>query len=793
MIRAWFRRFAWLALVFAFAAARPAPAAIPASTPCDVDSLIADIEAANAAAPSPVTITLTTGCKYDLVAPAPADDLGFWYGPNGLPAIVGNITIQGQGATIERAPGASENFRIFAVASSATLGVTGSLTLVNLTVANGVAHGGDGAFGGGGGAGLGGCIYTQGNLTLSGVTVTGCEAIGGDGAVVGTGGGGGGGLGGNGGAGSASGGGGGGGFMGHGGSGDGAGASGGGGGALGNGAAGATSNGGGGGGSGGLTPNASGTTGGSALGGAFTGGGAGAIGAANGGAGNFGGGGGGASSNGGSNPGGSTLGGGGGGGGANSGGAGGVGGGGGGSTGGTGGAGGFGGGGGGATVAATGGQAGFGGGGGGGMTGGGAGDFGAEGDAASGGGGAGLGGGIFVETGSVTIVNSTLSGNSAQGGAPSAGGEGGGLFAAAGTVTLTSVTVAFNGASDSGGGIFDDAAMVTLGNTILARSTPNDCASAADQVISGGTNLVQTVGSCTGFSAMPPNKDVLGFDPNLGPLQDNGGPSFTHAITRSSPAFQKGQCTQATDQRGIRRLNRPICDIGAYEVTRFLLHIIFVGSGGGNVSSSDGTISCDSDCDVVVLKGTAIDLTATPDGISTFAGWMDACSGTGLCSLFFDSTDLTVDAEFDRVLPTPDAPPGPPDAPPGASDAPPGPPDAPTGGEIDAPTGGTIDAPTGEADAPIVVQPDAPVVADAPIAADAPPRADGPTGDGGVQLADAGADARVADAGSIAPDGPGILPLDRGCACSVEHDPTGAPSAILLIGLTALLSRRRRR
>ena len=791
MKMAWLRRFAWITLFSALAVERPAPAALPAVTPCSAAALIADIEAANAAAPTPVTITLTAGCKYDLTTAAPPEDLGFWFGPNGLPAITGNITIQGQGATIERSASTLEIFRIFAVVNDSTLGVTGSLTLVNLTVANGVALGGAGADGGGGGAGLGGCIYTQGNLTLSGVTLTGCQAVGGAGAAIGNGGGGGGGLGGNGGAGAATGGGGGGGFMGHGGA--GASGSGGGGGAFGNGANGGSGDGGGGGGTGGPTPDANGTTGGSSLGAPFTGGGDGAVGGANGGDGNFGGGGGGASTNAASSPGHSTLGGGGGGGGVNGAGTGGIGGGGGGSQVG-GGAGGFGGGGGGGSAATAGGQAGLGGGGGAGTPGGDSG-FGGEGDATSGGGGAGLGGAIFVETGTVAIVNSTISGNLAQGAAPNAGGEGGGIFAAGGVVTVTSATIAFNTASDAGGGLFDHDAMVTLANTILARNLSSDCASSNQQVISGGTNLVQAVGSCTGFSAVAPDKDVLGFDPSLGPLQNNGGPTFTHAITTSSRAFEKGKCSQATDQRGIRRLKRPICDIGAYEVDRFLLHIRLVGTGGGSVASTDGNIFCDTDCDVVVLKGTAVDLAATPDSFSTFAGWSDACTGTDLCSLFFDANDFTVTAEFDRVLPTPDAPSGTIDAPTGGEvDAPTGGEvDAPTGGEVDAPTGGEVDAPTGgEIDAPVAVQSDAPAAADAPpVVADAAPRADGPAADSGVVLADA---RPPADAGSMGPDASTILPLDRGCACSVESDPmTGTPSAILLIGLTALISRRRRK
>ena len=60
-----------------------------------------------------------------------------WYGTNGLPAISSQITIQGNGATIQRSGGAPK-FRIFGVYSG------GDLTLKDLTVTNGrLAYGGD--------------------------------------------------------------------------------------------------------------------------------------------------------------------------------------------------------------------------------------------------------------------------------------------------------------------------------------------------------------------------------------------------------------------------------------------------------------------------------------------------------------------------------------------------------------------------------------------------------------------------------------------------------------------------
>src|SRR5437660_11959234 len=71
-------------------------------------SLVAAIESANAH-PGPDTVQLGHGCTYTLTA---VDNN--WYGPNGLPPIASDITIQGNGATIARDP-AVPTFRFFFV------------------------------------------------------------------------------------------------------------------------------------------------------------------------------------------------------------------------------------------------------------------------------------------------------------------------------------------------------------------------------------------------------------------------------------------------------------------------------------------------------------------------------------------------------------------------------------------------------------------------------------------------------------------------------------------------------
>jgi hypothetical protein len=76
--------------------------------------------------------------------------------------------------------------------------------------------------------------------------------------------------------------------------------------------------------------------------------------------------------------------------------------------------------------------------------------------------------------------------------------------------------------------------------------------------ISNGVN-----GNLVGSAAAP-------LDPLLGPLQDNGGPTQTHALLPGSPAIDAGNNAYATewDQRGegFPRIVNGIIDIGAFEV-----------------------------------------------------------------------------------------------------------------------------------------------------------------------------------------------------------------------------------
>jgi hypothetical protein len=146
-----------------------------------------------------------------------------------------------------------------------------------------------------------------------------------------------------------------------------------------------------------------------------------------------------------------------------------------------------------------------------------------------------------------------------------------------GPVNLSSVTLINNTADvdndglGSGGGI--SAAFITLNNSILAENkegptTPSDC---SGTFTSQGYNFIQTIG-CTINGTTTGN--ITGQAPLLGPLQDNGGLTLTHAPLPGSPVIDKGNpatpgsggnACPATDQRGVARPIGSRCDIGAVE------------------------------------------------------------------------------------------------------------------------------------------------------------------------------------------------------------------------------------
>ena len=159
--------------------------------------------------------------------------------------------------------------------------------------------------------------------------------------------------------------------------------------------------------------------------------------------------------------------------------------------------------------------------------------------------------------GTVYVNNSTISGNAALHDVGGIGNEG--------MITITSSTITGNLANNLSGGILN-IGTADLASTIVAGNTaPNDpdCSGPATSL---GHNLIGNDSGCS-FTAV--TGDLVNVDPLFGPLQDNSGPTFTHALLPGSPAIDHippQSCTVTTDQRGVARPQGSGCDIGAFEV-----------------------------------------------------------------------------------------------------------------------------------------------------------------------------------------------------------------------------------
>ncbi len=184
------------------------------------------------------------------------------------------------------------------------------------------------------------------------------------------------------------------------------------------------------------------------------------------------------------------------------------------------------------------------------------------------------GGGLANFLGPLTVTNSTVSGNTASctaGGSGVCSASGGGISFGGGTLTLTNATVTANTVACSGaapcpafgGGLIGDGT-TTLQNTIIAKQLAgHDCS--LETVTSTGFNL-DSDNTC---QLTQPSDKPGASNPLLGPLQNNGGPTQTHALLPGSPAIDAvtGGCPPpVTDQRGVARPQGAACDIGAYEL-----------------------------------------------------------------------------------------------------------------------------------------------------------------------------------------------------------------------------------
>jgi CSLREA domain-containing protein len=267
----------------------------------------------------------------------------------------------------------------------------------------------------------------------------------------------------------------------------------------------------------------------------------------------------------------------------------------------------------------------------------------------------GLGGGIARNHGVLTMTNSTISGNTA--------GDGGGIWSDPsdnGANSLNNCTVANNRSlgfvtfGASGGGIANGGPL-TLSNTLVAGNTsPAGASDCVGGLTSAGYNFIQvsTVPCAIGGD---PTGNIIGQDPLLGMLVDNGGLTRTHALLAGSPALNAGKAAQpggggsacaATDQRGFIRPRGSACDIGAFEATGgFFVSGVRPNRGGNSGSAA------------AIIFGTGFDRAATVKlarmGQADIVAQAAAFGGDSVISATFDLAGKVL-GRWDVIVTNPD-------------------------------------------------------------------------------------------------------------------------------------------
>jgi hypothetical protein len=205
-------------------------------------------------------------------------------------------------------------------------------------------------------------------------------------------------------------------------------------------------------------------------------------------------------------------------------------------------------------------------------------------------------GGGIDNAGTLKITNSTIAGNSSS--------IGGGLYDDGDTTTIVNATIADNeatGGPDSGAGIDNiSGSSTTLNNTIVAQNTDGSGGPADDIAGAGvsGASAYNLVGADeTGSLTNGSNGNHVGVtDPGLGTLGPNGGPTQTISLLFGSPAINEGSNALipagiTTDQRGSARIVGGTVDIGAFESPYLATDLGLTSSSGTTTYGDQVTIT----------------------------------------------------------------------------------------------------------------------------------------------------------------------------------------------------------
>lgn len=229
------------------------------------------------------------------------------------------------------------------------------------------------------------------------------------------------------------------------------------------------------------------------------------------------------------------------------------------------------------------------------------------------------GGGAHLANENVLLENVTISGNTAAG-------HGGAFvtepFDAPGTFNIRHTTISNNSGGWEGGIYAASAAEVTLRNSIVANSTSTVTGLPSDDLVNDGLSsytliysLIEQPGAAV-IDNLAGN--LLGQDPQLGTLQNNGGATLTQKPSAVSPVVNAGDpafaAPPSTDQRGMARVVAGRIDMGAVEV---------------EPAPGEGTISLSSATYGVAEDGGSVTITVQRTGGTTGTVTVDYATSAG--------------------------------------------------------------------------------------------------------------------------------------------------------------------
>jgi hypothetical protein len=183
---------------------------------------------------------------------------------------------------------------------------------------------------------------------------------------------------------------------------------------------------------------------------------------------------------------------------------------------------------------------------------------------------AGFGGGVAVSAGRVAVYGCTFSFNS-----------GSAIYlnpassAVATTILVQNSTIVSNTAAGQGGaGIFSAGDLQIEHSTIVSNNALVSSATGGGIYATKSFSLINSIVARNQASSSPDisgtftgSNNLVGVDPQLSPLGDFGGPTFTMVPLSTSPARDAGTATTLRyDQRGLPRVAGSAPDIGAVEI-----------------------------------------------------------------------------------------------------------------------------------------------------------------------------------------------------------------------------------